>query len=149
MLGRLHVCIYVWIKRVCLPILQHFSSSAELRKNEYFLVPVPASACLFSTLGLNIKYGANCERDSSRFPRRRPFILFIPPVAIGPIPSFYRVMQLLRTDGVHYRKSAGTGLVVVSNVCGLFRHHHGSINVRLSFPTPTILIMFKEKSLFY
>ena len=52
----------------------------------------------------------------------------------------YRVKQL-RTDGVHFRASAGPGPVVlkVVRVTGLPLHHHGPIIiVRLSFPTPTI-----------
>ena len=52
----------------------------------------------------------------------------------------YRVTQL-RTDGVHCGESAGTGLAVlkVVPVTGLFfAGHHGPINARLSFPTPTI-----------
>ena len=59
------------------------------------------------------------------------FYLFIPPTAIGSVPS-YRVMQL-RTDGVHYQESAGTG----PGHCR-FRHHHGAMNVRLFPPTPPI-----------
>ena len=53
----------------------------------------------------------------------------------------YRVTQLLRTNGVHFRESAGTGpvnLKVVPNGCCLGRlGHHGPTNVRISFPTPT------------
>ena len=76
--------------------------------------------------------GAYLLRDSSRVPRRRPFIYLKPPYAIGSVPSFkknqnaprpseqppvregemskrfYRVTQL-RTDGVYYRESVGTG----------------------------------------
>ena len=65
--------------------------------------------------------------------------LIIMSTAIGSVPS-YRVTQL-RTDGVHCRESAGTGPVnpnVVPNGCCLSRYHHKPINVRLSFPTPTI-----------
>ena len=80
-------------------------------------------------------------RDSSRVPRRRPFMK--PPYAIGSVPSLsghaiayrwrslprvrrhtgHRVTQL-RTDGVHCRESAGTGpvnLKVVPNGCCLGR----------------------------
>ena len=46
-------------------------------------------------------------RDSSRVPRRRPFMK--PPSASGQS-RVYRVTQL-RTDGVHCRESAGTGPV--------------------------------------
>ena len=57
----------------------------------------------------------------------------------GP-PRIYRVTQL-RNDGVHCRESAGTGPVVLKVVPGkgaALAGHHGSINVRLSFPTHTI-----------
>ena len=50
-----------------------------------------------------------------------------------------RVTQL-RTDGVHCRKSAGTGpvnLKVVPNECCLGRS--GPINIRLSFPHPLLV----------
>ena len=66
-------------------------------------------------------------RESSRVPRRRPFMK--PPYAIGSVPSLsgqsrvYRVTQL-RTDGFHCRESAGTGSVnlkVVPNGCCLGR----------------------------
>ena len=52
----------------------------------------------------------------------------------------YRVTQL-RTDGVHCRESAGTGPVVLKVVTvtgAAFAGHHGLMNVRLSFPIPTI-----------
>ena len=60
-------------------------------------------------------------RDSSRVPRRRPFMK--PPYAIGPVPSLWG-HAILRTDGVHCRESAGTGpvnLKVVPNGCCLGR----------------------------
>ena len=87
-------------------------------------------------------------RDSSRVPRRRPFIYLKLPYAVGSAPSLsghaiayrwrslprvrhtpsgqsrvYRVTQL-RADGVHCRESAGTGpvdLKVVPNECCLGR----------------------------
>ena len=76
-------------------------------------------------------------RDSSRVPRRRPFMK--PPYAMGSVPSLsgqsrvYRVTQL-RTDGVHCRESAGTGpanLKVVPNGCCLGRSPWTN-NIRLS-----------------
>ena len=65
-------------------------------------------------------------RDSSRVPWRRPFY----ETANTPLGQsrVYRVTQL-RTDGVHCRESAGTGLVnlkVVSNGCMyvcMYGHH--------------------------
>ena len=59
-------------------------------------------------------------RDSSRVPRRRPFMK--PPYAIGSVPSLSG--HALRTDSVHCRESAGTGpvnLKVVPNECCLGR----------------------------
>ena len=61
-------------------------------------------------------------RDSSRVPRRRPFIYFHRQTPSGQS-RVYRVTQL-RTDGVHRRESAGTGpvnLKVVPNECCLGR----------------------------
>ena len=80
---------------------------------------------------------------------------FLPIFATAPIylhrqpPSGQsQVFQAMRLrtdgDGVHCRECGGTGPAVVltqdsfSNGCSLFRHHHGSINVRLSSPPPTI-----------
>ena len=74
-------------------------------------------------------------RDFSRVPRRRPFIYFEPPYAIG----VNRVTQM-RTDGVHCRDYAGTGPVnfkVVPNECCLGRSPW--TNMRLSFPHPLLV----------
>ena len=79
-------------------------------------------------------------RDSSRFPRRRPFIYLIRHTPSGQS-RVYRFTQL-RTDGVHCRESAGTGpvnLKVVPNECCQFAGHHGPINIRLSFPHPLLV----------
>ena len=77
-------------------------------------------------------------RDSSRVPRRRPFL------CNRHTPSgqsrAYRVMQL-RTDGVHCRESAGTGpvnLKVVPNECCLGRSPWTN-HMRLSFPRPLLV----------
>ena len=73
-------------------------------------------------------------RDSSRVPRRRPFMK--PPYAIGSVPS----LSGQRTDGVHCRESAGTGpvnLKVVPNECCLGRSPWTNYYSPL-FPTPTI-----------
>ena len=59
-------------------------------------------------------------RDSSRVPRRRPFIYLNRHTPSGQS-RVYRVTQL-RTDGVHCREAAGTGpvnLKVVPNGCCL------------------------------
>ena len=79
-------------------------------------------------------------RDSSRVPRRHPFIYLKPPYAIGCLSRVYRVTHL-RTDGVH--SPPGTGPVVLNVVLvmdgAFFAGGHGTIinNVPLSFPTPT------------
>ena len=51
----------------------------------------------------------------------------------------YRVTKLL-TDGVHCRESAGTGPIILKVVpkSVALAGQHGPINMRLSFPTPTI-----------
>ena len=51
------------------------------------------------------------SRDSSRFPRRRPFIYLNRHTPLGHC-QVYRVTQL-RTNGVHCQESAGTGPVVL------------------------------------
>ena len=53
-------------------------------------------------------------RDSSRFPRRRPYIYLNRHTPSGES-RVHRVTQL-RTDGVHCRESAGTELVVLKVV---------------------------------
>ena len=77
-------------------------------------------------------------RDSSRVPRRRPFIYLNRHTPSGQS-RVYRVTQL-RTDGVHCRESAGTGpvnLKVVPNECCLGRSPWTNYYSPL-FPTPTI-----------
>ena len=54
------------------------------------------------------------SRDSSRFPRRLPFIYLNRHTPLGQS-RVYRVTQL-RTDGVHCQESAGTGPVVLKAV---------------------------------
>ena len=94
------------------------------RKNENFPVPVwaresslarwarpfrPASACSFSSLKLNLVLTLGIPPDA-----RGGVQLFIPPAAIGSVPSL-SVTQL-RTDGVHCQESAGTGSSVLKAV---------------------------------
>ena len=120
------------------------------RENEYFSVPVcaskfglakrvrpsrPASACSFCRLRLNLVLTHGIPLD---------FLggihLFVSPYAIGPS-RVYRVAAQLRADGIHCQESAGTRPVVLKIVqvtCAAFAGHHGPINVRLSFPTPTL-----------
>ena len=82
------------------------------------------------------------SRDFSRFPRRRhsPFIYLNRHTPSGQS-RVYRVAQM-RTDGVQCRESAGTGPVVLKAVPGTgaaWAGHHGPFNVRISFPTLTIV----------
>ena len=77
-------------------------------------------------------------RDSSRFPRRRPFICFNRYTPSGQS-RVYRVAQL-RTDGVHCRESAGTwpvNLKVVPNGCCPGRSPWTNEYAPI-FPTPTM-----------
>ena len=57
----------------------------------------------------------------------------------------YRVTQL-RTDGVHYRESAGSGPVNVKVVefqtSAALADHHGPVNMRLSFSHPLFFFFF-------
>ena len=65
--------------------------------------------------------GAYLLRDSTRAPRRRPFMYLKTAIRHR---VKYRVTTQLRTDGVHGRESAGTGpvnLKVVPNECCLGR----------------------------
>ena len=83
------------------------------------------------------------SRDSSRFPRQHPFIYLNDHMPSGQS-RVYRVTQL-RTVGIHCRESAGTGPVVLKVVpvtgAALGGHNEQINNVRLSFPTPTILLL--------
>ena len=78
--------------------------------------------------------------DSSRVPRRRPFIYLNRHTSSGQF-RVYRVTQL-RTDGVHCRESAGTGpvnLKVVPVTGAALAGPHGPIKMRLSFPHPLLV----------
>ena len=89
----------------------------NLVSRDGFSRPVPRQPAHLHT---QAEFGAYL-RDSSRVPRRRPFMK--PPYAIGSVPSISGRTQL-RTDGVHCRESAGTGpvnLKVVPNGCCLGR----------------------------
>ena len=143
----------VWINRVRLPILLVVSWTGKM--NIYFPVCVvcaweiglarrfrqsrPASACSFSTLRLNHQSGAYL-RDSSRVPRRRPFIYFKPPYAIGSVPSLsghaiaYRWHSLPTVRRQRASKPQG---IIVPNECCLGRSPWTNKYTPL-FPTPTI-----------
>ena len=131
------VTLYVWshiarvrINRVRLLILlvvswtrkNKISLSPFARENlvslDGFGSPIPRQPAHLYTQAESGAY----LRDSSRVPRRRPFIYLYrkPPSDQSRV---YRV-TLLRTDGVHCRESAGTGPVnlnVAPNECCLGR----------------------------
>ena len=85
----------VWINRVRLPILNVVSITAKnnislsafapenLVSRDGFGSPVPRQPAHLHTQAESSAY----LRDSSRVPRRRPFIYLKPPYAIGPVPS--------------------------------------------------------------
>ena len=106
----------------------------NLVSRDEFSRPVPRQPAHLHSQTTYIAYFG----DSSRFPRRRPFIYLKRHTPSGQS-RVYRVTQL-RTDGAHCRESASTGPVVavkVVPVTAVFADHHGPINVRLSCPTPT------------
>ena len=91
---------------------------AILVSRDGFSSPVPRQTAHLYTQAESGAY----LRDSSRVPRRRPFIYLNRHTPSGQS-RVYRVAQL-RTDGVHCRESAGTGpvnLKVVPNGCCLSR----------------------------
>ena len=77
--------------------------------------------------------------------RRRRLFIYLNRHAPSGQSRVYRVTQL-RTDDVDCRESAGTGplnLKVVPVTSAALAGHHGPINVRPSFPTPTIIYSMK------
>ena len=118
------------VRSTCLRIWSRETSS---------VVPSRVSSLILHTQAESGAY----SRDSSRFPRRGPFIYLNRHTSLGQCLLFYRVTQL-RTKDVYCRESTGTGPVVLkvvpitTNGCCHFAGHHGPINMRLSFPTPTI-----------
>ena len=99
----------------------------------------PASACSFSILRLNLMLTRGILPDF----RGGGHFLFKPPYAIGSVPSLsgytnaYRWCSLPRVRRHRASSSQGSS----SNGCCHFTSHHGPINVPLSFPTPTILLI--------
>ena len=135
----------VWINRVRSPALHVVSGTGKMNiclsafapKNlvsrDGFGSPVPRQPAHLHTQAESGAY----IRGSSRVPRRRPFIYFKPPYAIGSVPSLSG--HAIAYDGVHCRESAGTGpvnLKVVPNDCCLDRSLWTSSYAPL-FPTPT------------
>ena len=148
----IHVCVVitysrVWINRVRSSILLVVSWTGKMNISLFpfapenlvsrngFGRPVPRQPAHLHTQAESGAY----LRDSSRVPRRRPFIYLYrqPPSGQSRV---YQATQL-RTDGVHCLESTGTRPLVLKAVPmtgAALAGHHGPINVRLSFPTPTI-----------
>ena len=138
----------VWINRVRLPILLVVSGTGKMNiplsafvpdnfvSRDGFGSPVPHQPAHLHTQAESGAY----LRDSSRVPRRRPYVHLNRHTPSGQS-RVYRVTQL-RTDGVHCRGSAGTGpvnLKVVPNEYCFRRSHHGPTHIRISFPYPLLV----------
>ena len=121
---------HTYSKSMRLPILHVVSSTGKMNislsafapenliSRDGFGSPVLRQPAHLHTQGESGAY----LRDSSRIPRRRPFIYLNHHTPSGQS-RVYRVTQL-RTNGVHCRESAGTGpvnLKVVPNECCLGR----------------------------
>ena len=107
----------VWINRVRLPILLVVSNTPlspcvpeNLVSRDGFSRPVPRQPAHLHTQAESGAY----LRDSSRVPRRRPFINFKPPYAIGSVPSLsghaiaYRWRSLPRVRRPRANKPQGS-----------------------------------------
>ena len=112
------------------------------RENEYFPVRIRAGGFGLARRVQQLRPAPACRAyllpNFSRVPRRRPFIHFKPPYAIGQS-RVYRVTQLRIVD-VHCRESAGTepvNLKVGPNECCFGRSPWTNKYAPL-FPTPTI-----------
>ena len=124
------VFMYVWsshiarvrINRVRLPILHVVSWTGKidislspfapenLVSRDGFSSPVPRQPAHLHVQAESSAY----LRDSSLFPRWRPFI-YLNRLTPSGQSRFYRITHL-RTDGVHCRESAGTGPVILKVV---------------------------------
>ena len=104
---------------------------------------VPSRVSLLISL-LRLNLVLTYLRDSSRVPRRPPFMK--PPFAIGSVPSLsghaiiaYRWRSLSR---VRRHRTGRVNLKVVPNKSSAaLAGHHGPINMRLSFPHPLLLLL--------
>ena len=119
--GALYVCIYQ-PGQVANPARDQLNMSPFAPENlvsrDKFGRPVPRQPAHLHTQPESGAY----LRDSSRFPRRRPFIFLYRHTSSGQS-RVYRVTQF-RTGGVHCGESPGTGpvnLKVVQNGCCLGR----------------------------
>ena len=107
---------------------------------------VPSRVSLLISL-LRLNLVLTYLRDSSRVPRRPPFMK--PPYAIGSVPSLsghaiiaYRWRSLSR---VRRHRTGRVNLKVVPNKSSAaLAGHHGPINMRLSFPHPLLLLLVRS-----
>ena len=130
---RLPILLVVsWTRKMIFP--PSLFTPENLASRDGFGSPVPRQPAYLHTQADTGAY----LRDSSRVPRRRPFIYLNHHTPLGQA-RVYRVTQL-RTDGVHCRESAGTApvnLKVVPKKCCLGRSPWTNYYAPL-FPTPTI-----------
>ena len=112
----------------------------SLVSRDGFSRPVPRQPTHLHTQAAS---GAYSPRDSSRFPRRRPFIYLNRHTPSGQ----YRVYRLtqLRTNGVHCREVAGTGPVVLKVIvpvtgAAIFQVTMGQLVCSSLFPHPIFIV---------
>ena len=94
-----------------------------------------------SLLILNIQaLPGTYSRDSSLSAAASIYLCKPPYVIVGPVPSLscHTIVYLLRSLPRVRRHRASSPHGSSSNGCCLFAGHHRLINVRVSFPTPTI-----------
>ena len=107
----------------------------NLASRDGFSRPVPCQPAHLHTQAESDAY----LRDSSRVPRRRPFMK--PPYAIGSVPSLwghaiaYRWRSLPRVRRHRASKPQGSS----ERVLPCLADHHGPVNIHLSFPHPLLV----------
>ena len=135
----MYVCMYVymvthiarvWINRVRLPILLVLT----LVSRDGFGSPIPRQPAHLHT---QAESGVAYLRDSSRVPRRRPFIYLKPPYAIGSVPTLsvhaiaYRWRSLPRVRQHKASKAQGSServlpwqFIMDQVICASLSHTH-------------------------
>ena len=111
------ICFFSRRPRLCLRIWSRETGSA---------VPPHVSLLIPHTQAESGAY----SRNSSRFPRRRPFI-------------FTAVRHRVSPEFIGSRNCVPMAFTAVPVTGAAFAGHHGPINVRLSFSTPTIGMMYE------
>ena len=79
------------------------------------------------------------SRDSSRFPRRRPFIYTVIRHRVNTELSGHAIAYQWRSLPRVRRHRTSCSQGSSSNGCRIFSFHNKSVFIRLSFPTPTIM----------